>query len=156
MWRDRELEESFPGLADGRYYITSPHDPTYNCVAWAVGDTNRFWDDVGMKGYYWPPGAGTADTLDGWKKLFSIHGYQESRSSDFDRKFEKIAIFIGFDGCPSHVARQTETGAWTSKLGKSFDIEHWTLEALEGEEYGKIGVIMQRPCKDGRRVAFPK
>lgn len=152
MWRNRELEEYFPRLVEGNYLITSPVDRNYNCVAWAVGDTSRFWYDVRIKGYYWPPGVGSADTVDGWKQAFAIHGYADSQSRDFDPKFEKIAIYIDADGLPSHVARQTDSRAWTSKLGKGCDIEHSTLDALEGEQYGTVGAIMQRPCKDGKRV----
>ncbi len=40
--------------------------------------------------------------------------------------------------------RSIESGMWTSKLGKSEDIEHKTLEGLEGEEYGTIECILKR------------
>jgi hypothetical protein len=152
MWRDRELEQSFPGLVEGNYSITSPNDTAYNSIAWAIGDTSQFWDDVGLKGYYWPPGVGSADSIDSWKRLFLINGYEESDSREFETGLEKIAIYVAADGSPSHVARQTETGIWTSKLGKAFDIQHWTLEALEGDQYGKIELIMQRTCKEGKRA----
>ena len=140
-------------MTDGNYLITSDADSSYNCVAWAVGDTSRFWYDARIKGYYWPPGVGSADTLDGWKRLFEIHGYSETESSDFDPLYEKIAIYVDTEGLPNHVARQTDSRAWTSKLGKDYDIEHATLDALECPEYGKARVIMQRRCKDGKRVS---
>jgi hypothetical protein len=152
VWRDREAEKCFPRLAKGDYNLTSPKDKTYNCVAWAVGDKTHFWYDLKIKGYYWPPGARSADTLDGWKDVFEIHNYSDSNSDDYDPELEKIAIYIGSDGAPNHVARQTASGTWSSKLGKGCDIEHDTLDVLEGEEYGTVGVIMQRPCKDGKRV----
>lgn len=156
MSPNSELEQFFPGLSAGNYKLTSPKDGSYNCVAWAVGDVRAFWDDVRIlgrrvKGYYWPP-AISADTLDGWKEVFALHNYRECDSEAFDPAFEKIAIYVQPNGEPSHVARQTESGAWTSKLGVSFDIEHETLDSLAGEEYGTVGVIMQRPCKDGKRV----
>lgn len=147
-----ELEQYFPGLIEGSYKLTSPKDGAYNCVAWAVGDTSHFWYDVRIKGYYWPPGVGSADTLEGWKRLFAVHGYSECTSSEVEQELEKIAIYVDTEGYPSHVARQTEIGEWTSKLGKGYDIRHKTLEALEGDEYGKVAVIMQRSCRDGKRV----
>jgi len=150
--RDAELEQAFPHLAEREYQITSPKDAGYNCVAWAIGDTSRFWYSVKLKGYYWPPGAGNADTLEGWKRVFTIHGYSDTDSNTLEAGIEKIAIYIDADGDPSHVARQTETGSWTSKLGKGHDIRHATLDALEGEEYGKVAVIMGRPCREGKRV----
>lgn len=156
MLRNTELEQSFPRLTAENYKLTSPKDEAYNCVAWAVGDTNNFWDDVSVKGYrikgyYWPPGI-SADTLDGWKRVFEIHGYNQCDSDAFESEFEKIAIYVDAYSNPSHVARQTGTGEWTSKLGKGYDIRHKTLDALEGEEYGKVAIIMQRPCRDGKRV----
>lgn len=35
------LIERFPGLSSTSFKITSPFDPTYNCIAWAAGDTRR-------------------------------------------------------------------------------------------------------------------
>jgi len=34
-------------------------------------------------------------------------------------------------------------GFWSSKIGKSVDIEH-TLEGLEGSFYGQVAIIMRR------------
>ncbi|MEK6607368.1 MAG: hypothetical protein AABZ30_06890, partial [Myxococcota bacterium] len=46
----------FPRLLPGRYRVTSPRTTSYNCIAWAMGDTRRWWwpDSLGI--YYWPPG----------------------------------------------------------------------------------------------------
>ena len=152
MWRNREAEKCFPRLARGDYNLTSHPDKTYNCVAWAVGDKTHFWYDAKIKGYYWPPGARSADTIEGWKDVFEIHNYSVCASREFESKFEKVAIYINAEGIPEHVARQTGDGMWSSKLGKGCDIEHDTLDVLEGDVYGKVGVIMQRQCKDGKRV----
>lgn len=158
MLPSTELEQSFPGIA-GKYNLTSPKDEKYNCVSWAVGDVRRFWDDIRIlgrrvKGYYWPDGC-DVETLEGWKCVFALHGYKECESESFDTDFEKIAIYTFDSGDPSHVARQMGSGKWSSKLGVSFDIEHDTLDSLKGEEYGKVAVIMQRPCKNGKRVSLP-
>ncbi len=42
------------------------------------------------------------------------------------------------------MARQVESGLWTSKLGSLEDIEH-SLEALEGSVYGAVAVLLKRP-----------
>ena len=159
MSQNLELEQSFPGLTAGSYKLTSPKAVRYNCVAWAVGDTKNFWDDFRIegkrvKGYFWPEGI-SADTLEGWKAVFELHNYRECESESFEPEFEKVAIYVYPNGDPSHVARQIGSGKWSSKLGLSFDIEHETLDSLNGEEYGSVGVIMQRPCKDGKRVPLP-
>ena len=48
-------------LTDSVYRITSPKDRAYNCVAWAAGDSVRWWEPgasghiVDGVSYYWPP-----------------------------------------------------------------------------------------------------
>jgi len=148
--RDADLEDDFPGLRDGAYAITSPKDPTYHCVSWAVGDTKNFWDDIGVKGYYWPPGVPSADSLAGWVAVFRLHGYAETDDDGFEPQDEKIAIYASANGVPQHVARQKSSGLWSSKMGKGNDIEH-ELRVIEGELYGEAVVIMRRPCA-GKRV----
>ncbi len=149
--RDPELEQDCPGLALGGYEIRSAADPKYNCVSFAVGDLERFWYDAGVSGYYWPPGVPSADTLEGWTKLFEVHGYTESHDDSLEPDFEKVAIYASEDG-PEHVARQKASGMWTSKMGKGHDIDHPNLECLEGATMGKVVKIMKRRCKEGRRV----
>jgi hypothetical protein len=153
--RDFDLEDDFSGLRESHYKITSPRDPRYNCIAFAAGDLTNFWDDLGLagsgvRGYYWPPGAPSTDTLIGWVHVFQLHGYIETVDRSLEIEYEKIAIYVGSDG-PEHVARQKSSGIWTSKMGKGVDIEH-TLESLEGDFYGKVEKIMKRKCQDGKRV----
>jgi hypothetical protein len=44
-----------------------------------------------------------------------------------------------------HLAKQLDSGGWTSKLGKDEDIWHDNLEALEGPAYGTVGKIFRKP-----------
>jgi hypothetical protein len=127
---------------------TSDYDPAYNCLAWACDDNTRWWqyDPFGVWPYYWPPDlAGPdANTVVGWVKLFKSLGYEVCDSAVLESGFEKIAIYVQRDATVEHVARQLETGAWSSKLGKMEDIEHPTLEELSGKHYGSVGPIMRR------------
>ena len=148
--RDAELEYDCPGLTSEGYAIKIPVDPSYNCVAFAVGDLTNFWYDAKVKGYYWPPGCGSADTLEGWVCVFLLHGYGDCDSDSLEPEFEKIAIFGGRS--PEHVARQKASGAWVSKMGKGCDIEHPNLSSLVCEIMGGVMKIMKRRCKNGRRV----
>lgn len=153
--RDLELEEDCPALQRTTYAVTSNKDPKYNCVAFAVGDTSQWWEDVRIrgrqvKGYYWPPGAESSYTMEGWLRVFQIHGYVETEDRSLEIEYEKIAIYANA-GIPEHVARQKASGVWTSKAGKGVDIEH-TLEGLEGELYGRVSKIMKRKCHSGKRV----
>jgi hypothetical protein len=148
--RDLEMEQDCCGLKGSPYKITSPRDPKYNCIAYAAGDTTQFWDQVNIRGYYWPPGAGSIDTVKGWMSVFEMHGYRETTDRALELEYEKIAIYESADG-PEHVARQKASGIWTSKMGRGVDIEH-TLEGLEGDFYGKVAKIMKRKCQGGKRV----
>ena len=148
--RDFGLERICPYLQGTPYVLTSGKDPRYNCVAFAVGDLSQFWYDVNINGYYWPPGARSADTIEGWVDVFEIHGYRETVDRSLELDCEKIAIYASADG-PEHVARQRASGMWTSKTGKGRDLEH-ELEWLEGDFYGKVVKIMKRKCQGGKRV----
>jgi len=45
---------------------------------------------------------------------------------------------------PQHIARQLPGGNWTSKLRKGEDIQHDSLNGLEGDLYGKVAIFMMR------------
>jgi hypothetical protein len=49
----------------------------------------------------------------------------------------------GWQGVPTHAARQVAADRWTSKLGELEDIEH-SLRDLEGAVYGSVVQIMKR------------
>ena len=61
--------------------------------------------------------------------------------------FYKVAVYA-LGRKPTHAARQLDSGNWTSKLGRSVDIEH-QLEGLEGEEYGKVVQYLRCPRNHG-------
>jgi hypothetical protein len=148
------LEQSFPKLAGGNgYQITSDASFIYNCLAWVIGDTKYWWDiDRRLAGYYWHPNAPREFTLAAWRKIFKDHGYIQCDSDKSEAGFEKIAAYqIPEDDEPSHAARQLESGKWTSKLGSSHDIEHDSLDLLEGDAYGEVVLIMKRPRQDWKK-----
>lgn len=125
------------------YRITSPQDRIYNCVAWAAGDTQRWWWPLPPYAY-WPPHAALAETLQAFVEAFSTLGYEVCDNRHYEDGFEKIALYVNADGMPKHAARQVGDRKWTSKLGKSFDVEH-TLDGLEGAKYGTVALVLRRP-----------
>jgi len=145
------LEEDFPNLHKEEFKVTSPATDRPNCIGWAFYDYSQFWDPsmIGVRGYYWPPGVPRDDSLESWIRVFEIHGYCICESADLQSDSEKIAIYAAIDGTPQHVARQKSSGVWVSKLGKSEDIEHNSLDALGGELYGTVVRIMRRPRLPG-------
>jgi hypothetical protein len=139
-----DIERSFPGLSVGSYRITSPVNPDYNCAAWAAAETHRWWDPSPEDGYYWPLQASQEQSLDEIVAAFAVLGYESSADARPEPGVEKLAIYADSRRSPTHIARQLPSGTWTSKLGASEDIEHGTLESLEGAIYGKVVHYLRR------------
>jgi hypothetical protein len=139
----KQLERAFPQLRDSRFSITSQPDRKYNCIAWAAGETDRWWQPA--VGYYWPNGVEMAASIESLVAAYATIGYERCESGDFEDGWEKIAIYRkGFSY--SHAARQLKEGIWTSKLGESYDISH-ELRGLTGEgpnAYGEVAVFLKR------------
>lgn len=142
---DPELERSFPRLRGAFYQVTSPRTPGYNCIAWAAGDTSRWWwpDEFGL--YYWPDTVPRHSTLDALIQAFGTLGFEVCKDSGVEAGWEKVAIYAKNDGSPTHAARQLADGTWTSKLGPSEDINHAELEHLNGQVYGSPVLFLHRP-----------
>lgn len=135
------LERSFPGLKGTGYEIASPRTPEYNCIAWAAGETSRFWWP--QEQAYWPPDVPRETTIDAFIEAFGTLGFSPCDRPDKERGIEKVALYAKGDE-PKHAARQLESGMWSSKLGRDVDINH-TLEGLAGHQYGDVVKILKRP-----------
>lgn len=102
--------------------------------------------------YEWPPHI--PDTLDGWVELFTEDGYELTNDREIEKGFEKIAIYVDLgDMRPGHVAK-SDGRVWKSKLGRYQDIEHSSLDLLEGNQYWEYGIverILRRPLKKSPR-----
>jgi len=157
-----ELENLFrryPRLRDADGEITSSPDHRYNCIAWAAGEDKIPWisdpgivDDPELKRYgYWPQDVPREDTLETWIQVFGTIGYRRCRSWDLEPGYEKVAIYGTRDG-PTHAARQTPRGKWSSKLGKGHDIEH-QLDGLAGSKYGEVLAVLRRRARPAQQNA---
>lgn len=140
---------SFPSLGQ-KFVITSPYDEEYNCIAWSLNDTTRWWwpaDPLAgsmWPGSYWPPLTPPEPTLASFKGMYEGFGFEVTDELGREDGFDKIAIYANSGGV-THAARMwVEDSGWSSKLGKSNDIVHHTLAALEGPVYGKAIVVMRR------------
>lgn len=143
-----EIEKAFPSLRIRGYSITSQATLEYNCIAWAVEDTEAWWWPDTQYLYYWPPEIPRTETLEAFISAYKIFGYAICNNTMYEEGFEKIAVYVDPHGKPTHAARQLSSGNWTSKLGSLEDIEHITLDDLTGFSYGIVGVIMKRPRKE--------
>lgn len=146
--REREaglLEAQIPGLENADYQVTSPSSRAYNCVAWSLDDSRRWWSPAPTGGYYWPPHLPVLPGVDAFTAPFRERGYAECDSANLEPGIEKVAIYGDASGEPTHVARQLSNGWWASKLGMAADIEHASLQAIEGGLFGKALFFMARP-----------
>ena len=139
---DPAIERGFPGLLLKGYKITSPINALYNCIAWAAGNKNYWWEPTNGAGYYWPPNIPREYTLDAYVQAYQTLGYEECDNYALERGIEKVAILVK-NGIPQHATRQLKSGKWTSKLGRNKDISH-ELSGIEGRSYGQVAVILKR------------
>ena len=93
---------------------------------------------------FWPAGAPREETVSAFLAAFASLGYTPCDDAGVEPGFEKVALFVDARNAPTHAARQLADGRWTSKLGRSEDIEH-ELHALEGDVYGRVAVVLRRP-----------
>jgi hypothetical protein len=147
----KEILKTFPGLNKNNCIQTSSRNRAYNCIAWAAGDATRYWCPGGWSGHgssneYWPPAVSDQDSISSFIDAFRHLGYDVTATNDdgLEEGIEKVAFYVTSGGLVMHAARQLSSGLWTSKLGEDIDISH-PLYALEGQEYGKVAVLMRRP-----------
>jgi len=141
----------WPNLTEQERLGTSPKSNAYNCVAWAAGEDDRWWEPadprydphIGPK--HWPDGVPQRYTVENCVRVFVLLGYSACDGPEHEAGFEKIAIYADDDGEPTHVARQRPSGVWTSKVGNLEDTDHATVHSLEGGMYGVAVRFLRRP-----------
>lgn len=142
----------FPGLAtDNKFEITSPADPNYNCISWAMMRSDRWTatpagyphlDGV----YWWPPGAEDGRDISCLIDAFRHEGFELCQDYSFEEEWLKVALYYNPNTNEwTHAARQLRSGLWASKLGESYDIHHGSPYTLESNIYGRVYCIMRAP-----------
>ncbi len=88
--------------------------------------------------------------------MFLREGYELTTNRHVEPGFEKVAIYVDLaDMSPGHMAK-SDGRSWKSKLGRVQDIEHASLDLLEGDqewEYGIVERILRRPIKQAKKKA---
>lgn len=139
----RVLAQAFPRLAREGYEIVSEPTIRYNCIAYAAGDTDDWWDIGETR--HWPDYATRTDRMESLIDVFIGLGYQRCQDSSLESGFEKVALYEA-QGLWKHAALQTPTGRWRSKTGQGPLIEHLSPESLSDGEYGSPTIYMRRPA----------
>jgi len=138
------LAEDFPNLIESNHNITSDASAEYNCFSWAADETTRRWEPDQMEINYWPQGVAREMRMEAFIEAYGTRGYSQCDSIKVEEGFEKIMLYAGEDGTPTHAAKQLPNGRWTSKLGNFEDIEHETPACLEGPLYALASVCLKR------------
>jgi hypothetical protein len=153
--RAEELRAKFPKLVAGIYQRASVATARYNCVAFANGDERHWWNPQPQllkpkRRYYWPPDIKKEWTLETLIEIFTSTGYEIIKNQEIEPGWEKVAIYVSLEDMePSHVAK-SDGRVWKSKLGKGQDIEHYSLDVLEGDTVDEYGIV---ECVLGRRLS---
>jgi len=139
-----QLLGQFPNLQLHLSCISSPKTASYNCIAYAASDVNRWWWPDAYGQYYWPERVLRTASLPAFQQAYESLGYQLCGNGRHEANLEKIAVYH-LNRAPTHAARQLGDGRWTSKMGQWHDIVH-TERCLTGSpEYGDIAFFMSRP-----------
>ena len=129
---------------NGNWTKASDADVRYNCIAWAAGDCDHWWEPSGLNGHYWPDGVPKDYTIESYQAAYENQGYEVCGSGELEPGFEKVALYANSTGFPLHAARQLPDGVWVSKLGKYIDITHTTPDDVGGGRYGEVVVFLRR------------
>ena len=72
----KRIQGCFPQLRAADFSITSTPDLTYNCIAWAAGEVDRWWwpDAAGLA--YWPAGTQRQTSVASFMAAFATLGYE--------------------------------------------------------------------------------
>lgn len=122
--------------------VKSDSDFNYNCLAFALGDNQNWWEPPGRYGFYWPAGFPADVGVETVTAILELHGFVVELDRHRRPVAESIAIYAKGDEW-THFAKYVD-GTWTSKIGEDHDITHTSLELLEGDMYGTVVRILSR------------
>ena len=101
-----DADRNFPRLSPSNHRLTSPAAVEYNCIAWAAGDVDHWW----QPGVFWPVETSTDDFGMGvLEAAFRARGYEPCDDESLEPGFEKVALY-GSTFTYTHAARQLSNG----------------------------------------------
>ena len=150
---ERALKNAFPKLNLKYFKVTSECDKDYNCIAWAMGLSDRWVDNSGEGSSWWPlPFSDGSSTKEGLVKAFESVGFTRCDNNDKEQGYDKVALY----GDPNedewlHAARVINELEYHSKRGEDWDFHHDSArDALLNKyyalnSYGIVYQYMKRP-----------
>lgn len=132
---ESSLSTAFPRLVSGDWCVSAPATPTYNCIAWSIGNTsNWIWDEVDSV-YGDNDGTVSLSDFDSFYLMAGLTPVINATPTD-----PKVVLYS--KGCtPTHAAPKSPHPcgfAFESKLGRSVRIVHDAYQLEGGPVYGNI------------------
>jgi hypothetical protein len=121
-------------------------------VAFAAGDCKWWWEPLSGPQFFWPKKVPFDHAMENYVRVFELQGYRHCADSSFTLGWQKVALYEDEDGEFTHVAIQTDTGEWQSKMGPYEDIRHKTPEALKDKVYGTPKFYLTRRLTLWRKI----
>lgn len=121
------LIEVFPDLDDDpNFRILSPTTRQYNCIAWAMGYTNRWVQPFTSRPeHWWPDGVEHGVKCECLVAAFRHEGFEDAFDGGVEDGFDKVALYKKPDkDVWTHASRIIARGIEHSKFGNSFDGQH--------------------------------
>ena len=134
--------------------ITAAPTMVYNCIAWALGSRNQWWEphspgSIPEERGHWPAGLPHNRDPQTLRQLFQQEGFTDCENGELDPTVVKIALYRTRDEDGNyewtHAARQLKSGLWTSKLGSSYEVTHRNPDDLDGALYGTVYAYLSKP-----------
>lgn len=134
----------FPNLqSDCHFEILSEATPEYNCIAWAMGYTDRWIDTDTAPGHWWPSGAKRDNKNSSLISAFEQQGFVLCDDAHFEEEYDKVVLY-GADGFWTHASRVVSEDSEHSKFGGTWDGTHGH-NMFHDTIYGDAFAYMKRP-----------
>lgn len=152
----------FPDLAgDANFKILSDRTQEYNCIAWAMGYTDRWVDPYTVPGHWWPNGVERNLSTESLIKAFRHEGFELSDNGNPEEGYSKIVLYKKENVDQwTHAARIVTEDVEYSKFGNAWDCHHShnvlcnTSKGHEASSYGVTYAYMRKK-KDELSTKIP-
>lgn len=153
------LSNVFPDLVnDKNFKILSECTDVYNCIAWAMGYTDRWFDPYIGAGHWWPAGVERNAKPETLVAAFQAEGFEMSDNYNVEEGYAKVVLYKKKDGDEwTHAARIVTSDIEYSKFGRAWDGQHShnvlcrTGLGKEPQSYGIAYAYMKRRDDYGKK-----
>lgn len=154
------LATVFPDLAkDVHFRILSECTCVYNCIAWAMGYTDRWVDICDGPGHWWPKGVPRNMKPETLVAAFQSEGFAVAEHSLVEEGYSKVVLYKKRDVEEwTHAARIVTSEIEYSKFGSAWDGQHAhdvlcnTGVGYEDQSYGIAFAYMKRRDDDQQHI----